>query len=62
MKKYFIVSLFMIAVYMLFTGSGLVQAAESAREDTPPMYAITYGKGIIMTSPDGEAWTLRRSG
>jgi outer membrane protein OmpA-like peptidoglycan-associated protein/photosystem II stability/assembly factor-like uncharacterized protein len=62
MKKIFVVSLFMIAVYMLFAGSGLVQAAESAREDTPPMYAITYGKGIIMTSPDGEAWTLRRSG
>lgn len=62
MKKIFTVALFIIAIYMLFTGPVLVQAEESARGDTPPMYAITYGKGIILTSPDGEAWTLRRSG
>jgi|GEM_PF-703605 len=65
MKKIFVVSMFIFAVYMLFAGSGLVQAAESARGDDEgpwPVYAITYGKGMILTSPDGEAWTLRRSG
>lgn len=64
MKKLFVVSMF-IAFYMLFGGSSPVQAAESEQwknEAPPPMYAITYGKGIVMTSPDGEAWTLRRSG
>lgn len=57
--------MFIIAFYMLFAGTGLVQAQELAAgdvEDTRPVYAITYGKGMILTSPDGEVWTLRRSG
>jgi outer membrane protein OmpA-like peptidoglycan-associated protein len=64
-KKIFVASMFIFAVYMLCAGSAFAQVAESERkagEGPWPVYAITYGKGIILTSPDGEAWTLRHSG
>jgi outer membrane protein OmpA-like peptidoglycan-associated protein len=61
MKKNFVLSLLIVAVSMLFVGSGIAQA-QKAQKDAGPMYAITYGKGIILTSPGGEAWTERDSG
>jgi photosystem II stability/assembly factor-like uncharacterized protein len=65
MKKMFVLSMVIMAVSILFAGSGLAQAPESARgydEGPWPVYAITYGRGIILTSPDSETWTVRSSG
>ena len=58
----FVLSMVIMAVSILFAGSGVTQAQVS--DECPwPLYAITYGKGIIQTSPDdGVTWTQRYSG
>jgi len=61
MKKIFVLPMVIIAVFILFAGSGVVRA-QGADEVLSPLYAITYGKGIILTSPDSENWTVRSSG
>jgi len=65
MKKKFGLSMLILTVSLLFAGSVLAQVPESARgedEGPWPVYAITYGKGIILTSPDSEHWTIQSSG
>lgn len=70
MKKIFVPLVVIMTVLTLFACSGIersqkpadgVERASAAGEGPWPLYAITYGKGIILTSPDGEAWTVRRS-
>jgi len=61
MKRMFVLSMVIMAVLMLFAGSGVVQA-QAPDDGTRPMYAITYGKGLILTSLDSENWTVRASG
>ena len=41
--------------------AGMAQA-QGSDEGPWPVTAITYGKGVILTSPDGETWTVRSSG
>jgi outer membrane protein OmpA-like peptidoglycan-associated protein len=57
----FVLSMVVMAVSIFFAGSGIA-LAQGDDEEKWPMYTITYGKGIIMTSPDGETWTTRSSG
>ena len=57
----FVLSMVVMAVSIFFAGSGIA-IAQGDDEEKWPMYTITYGKGIIMTSPDGETWTTRSSG
>lgn len=59
MKKLFL--LLITAISMLLAGSGVAQA-QGPDEGPWPVYAITYGRGIILTSPDSETWTVRHSG
>jgi outer membrane protein OmpA-like peptidoglycan-associated protein len=61
MKKNFVQSMVIVAVALLFAGSGIA-LAQGSQKDAGPMYAITYGQGIILTSPDAETWTQRYSG
>jgi len=61
MKKMLILSMVIMAVSLFLVGSGVARAQES-NEGGSPVYAITYGKGIILTSPDSETWTVRSSG
>src|SRR4030042_4662502 len=60
MKKILILMV-IVAVAMLFSGSGVARAQVSD-EGPWPLYSITYGKGIILTSPDSVKWTVRGSG
>jgi photosystem II stability/assembly factor-like uncharacterized protein len=60
MKRIFLL-LIMMAVSILLAGSGPARA-QGPDEGPWPVYAITYGKGIILTSPDSETWTVRHSG
>ena len=60
MKKILILMV-IVAVSMLFAGSGVARAQVSD-EGPWPLYSITYGKGIILTSPDSVKWTVRGSG
>jgi len=61
MKKIFMLSMVIAAVFILCAGSGIARA-QGTGEGPWPVYAITYGKGLILTSPDSEAWTVRSSG
>jgi hypothetical protein len=62
MKKMLVLLTVIIAVSMVFVASGVVRAQGSDEEGKWPIYAITYGKGIILTSPDSDTWTVRTSG
>jgi outer membrane protein OmpA-like peptidoglycan-associated protein len=61
MKKMFVRSMIIAAVSIFFAASGIVPA-QASQKDAGPMYAITYGSGIILTSPDADIWTARYSG
>ena len=60
MKK-ILESIVILAVFTLFGGTGIT-GAQGADEPAWSRFAITYGKGMILTSPDGENWTVRRTG
>src|SRR4030042_2234331 len=60
MKKILILMV-IVAVAMLFSGSGVARAQVSD-EGPWPLYSIPDGKGIILTSPDSVKWTVRGSG
>jgi len=53
MKKKFVLSMIILAVSIFFTSSGIA-LAQGSQKDAGPMYAMTYGQGIILTSPDAE--------
>jgi photosystem II stability/assembly factor-like uncharacterized protein len=59
--KRILMGLIMMAVFFLLAGAGVAQA-QGPDEGPWPVYAITYGKGVILTSPDSETWTARHSG
>ena len=60
MKK-ILASIIILAVFILFGGPGVMRA-QAADEDPWARYAVTYGKGMILTSPDSENWTVRKTG
>jgi len=59
--KMFVLSMVVLAVFILFAVSGITHA-QAADEAPWSRYAITYGKGMILTSSDSENWTVRRTG
>lgn len=57
------ISFALVSFSLILASSGISQDKKPASAEPPsPVYAITFGNGMIYTSLDANTWTLRNSG
>ena len=57
------ISLALVSFSLILSNPGIAQDKKPASAEPPsPVYAVTFGNGLIYTSVDANTWTVRNSG